>query len=372
MLALILQHYLPFSHAGIATTGVGKKHRPLVGVFVYEPWKSRAGKVKTRIYIDGYNFYYGCLKHTPYKWLDLEHLFRGYILPRLERENSDINSSPVIHPSDGIRFYTAEINPKAAQDPNSLNDQRSYHAALTNYRRSKDVENTVKIIKGNYAVDKVNSRKVELMSDSKEKEPRYCSTVKVWKFEEKQSDVNIAVDALFDVMLDHTIEHVVFVTNDTDIAPALKKIRLLNDLSIRPHISISLVVPARKENNKYRTNKTLRDLADWTIDYIENHELASSQLPCRVANGKKSALRPVSWFEHKEKVGEILELLCDQQVLGSLPRAWRWLSTPKKPDVSGLPTLNDDPSTMLHDLEGIAAVYQHACAYAEFMKKIKE
>ena len=27
---------------------------------------------KTRVYIDGYNLYYGLLKGTPWKWLDLE------------------------------------------------------------------------------------------------------------------------------------------------------------------------------------------------------------------------------------------------------------------------------------------------------------
>ena len=31
--------------------------------------------LKTRIYLDGYNFYYGCLKGTPYKWLDPVILF---------------------------------------------------------------------------------------------------------------------------------------------------------------------------------------------------------------------------------------------------------------------------------------------------------
>lgn len=26
--------------------------------------------MKTRVYIDGYNLYFGCLKGTPFKWLD--------------------------------------------------------------------------------------------------------------------------------------------------------------------------------------------------------------------------------------------------------------------------------------------------------------
>ena len=30
--------------------------------------------MKTNIYIDGFNLYYGCVKDTPYKWLDLAKL----------------------------------------------------------------------------------------------------------------------------------------------------------------------------------------------------------------------------------------------------------------------------------------------------------
>ncbi|HHT9772358.1 TPA: NYN domain-containing protein, partial [Legionella pneumophila] len=30
---------------------------------------------RTTIYIDGFNLYYGCLKRTSYKWLDLKALF---------------------------------------------------------------------------------------------------------------------------------------------------------------------------------------------------------------------------------------------------------------------------------------------------------
>ena len=35
--------------------------------------------LRTRVYIDGYNLDYGCLKDTPYKWLDLLTLFEKHI-----------------------------------------------------------------------------------------------------------------------------------------------------------------------------------------------------------------------------------------------------------------------------------------------------
>lgn len=37
--------------------------------------------MNTIVYVDGYNFYYGCLKGSPYKWLDIVRLFNEHILP---------------------------------------------------------------------------------------------------------------------------------------------------------------------------------------------------------------------------------------------------------------------------------------------------
>jgi len=37
--------------------------------------------MKTRVYIDGFNLYYGLLKGTPFKWLDLER-FCDQLLPK--------------------------------------------------------------------------------------------------------------------------------------------------------------------------------------------------------------------------------------------------------------------------------------------------
>ena len=37
--------------------------------------------LRTRVYIDGYNLYYGCLRKTAFKWLDVLTLFETQILP---------------------------------------------------------------------------------------------------------------------------------------------------------------------------------------------------------------------------------------------------------------------------------------------------
>ncbi|AZL83641.1 NYN domain-containing protein [Aliivibrio salmonicida] len=313
--------------------------------------------MRTRIYIDGYNFYYGCLKGTPYKWLDLVKLFEEHIIPR-----SDVYNA-TLHDNVGIKYFTAEITNKAAADPNSVNDQRSYHHAL--YLHS---ENLLKTIKGSYAVDKVEYPKVEYYEAGIEKEPKDCARVKVWKLEEKQSDVNIAIEAVYDAVMDHTLEQIIFVTNDTDIVPALEKIREHNQKSLRSPIKIGLVIPS-KENNEYRKpNKSLSNLADWTVKYIKNSELSESQLPCRIAGRKSSAIKPTSWFKYNQKVEEILEILAASDVLKTIPRAWRWLSEPK-PEVKDLPILTSTPDQLLDCEKDIEDVLEHVKAFALYMRE---
>lgn len=56
--------------------------------------------------------------------------------------------------------------------------------------------------------------------------------------------------------------------------------------------------------------------------------------------------------------------------MGSLPRAWRWLSEPKT-EVKNLPVLTSTPDKMLHSLEGIEVVKQHALAFSQFKRAMK-
>lgn len=65
--------------------------------------------LRTRIYIDGYNFYYGCLRGTPYKWLDLLLLFEKHVLPSALVKDVDghIRQSALLA-SSSIKFFTAK------------------------------------------------------------------------------------------------------------------------------------------------------------------------------------------------------------------------------------------------------------------------
>ena len=68
----------------------------------------------TIVYIDGFNFYYGAVKGTPHKWLDLEALCRR-LLP-----NDQIVK---------IRYFTARISARP-EDPQQAIRQETYLRAL--------------------------------------------------------------------------------------------------------------------------------------------------------------------------------------------------------------------------------------------------
>ncbi|GLO50402.1 hypothetical protein PPUN110474_18020 [Pseudomonas putida] len=87
--------------------------------------------LRTRIYIDGYNFYYGCLRGTPYKWLDLLPLFEKHILPSILVTDShgQIRASRLLE-SPSIKYFTAKIIESVARAGDSVSSQARYHTAL--------------------------------------------------------------------------------------------------------------------------------------------------------------------------------------------------------------------------------------------------
>ena len=68
----------------------------------------------TNVYVDGFNLYYGCLRGTPYKWLDLDALCRR-LFPR-DRINR-------------IRYFTAIVSARPG-DPQQPQRQQAYLRAL--------------------------------------------------------------------------------------------------------------------------------------------------------------------------------------------------------------------------------------------------
>ncbi|MBM3150902.1 MAG: NYN domain-containing protein [Chloroflexi bacterium] len=171
--------------------------------------------MKTNIYIDGFNFYYGCIKDTPYHWLNLAQMCR------------------LLLPKDNIRrikYFTALVTARP-NDPDKPLRQRAYLRAL------QTIPN-LEIILGSFLSHEI------LMPRS----PLGSGYVKVIKTEEKGSDVNLATHLLVDGF-HNDYELAVVVSNDSDLlAPILfvtrelgKQVGLLNphknpSVALMPHV----------------------------------------------------------------------------------------------------------------------------------------
>lgn len=135
------------------------------------------------------------------------------------------------------------------------------------------------IIKGYYSVTKATPLRYR-------KPPDKTDRLETWKLEEKQTDVNIALDLYRDVLKAHC-QQIVVCTNDTDIVPALNYIK--QDF---PEVTIGIVFPLRPTDENRTLPKALSDLADWKRAYISDSELASAQFPQRVSTRKKPVDKP--------------------------------------------------------------------------------
>lgn len=299
--------------------------------------------METKVYIDGYNFYYGRLKKTNFKWLDYYTLFNDYLLQRNSLGKPKLSDK-------AIKFFTAPINERVAMDAHSVADQQSYHTALNKY-----LGNKIEIISGHYDVSKNKAKLVD-----GDKDPRHCESVSIWKIEEKQSDVNVAVHAIYDSLMDLDVEQVVFVSNDTDILPAMLKLREYRKVSGRD-LTIGLVIPRKDERT---ANTSLIDAADWHIPYISDLELQGSQLPNRINIGRKPAFKPHSWYEAPEIVKDILRIL--KEAYGNMNEAYRWLDSTPKGYPENLPHLKATPFQEMNTREGAERVIEHAQALRDF------
>ena len=155
---------------------------------------------RTIAYIDGYNLYYGLLKGTPSKWLDLEALVRALL-----REGHDLLS---------VKYFTAPVK-TYPHDMAALERQNAYLQALST--RPK-----VKVIQGYYS-------KNQTLLPAYEERCRQCDVprngfVRVVKIEEKQSDVNIACEMLRDAYSD-AADALVLVSGDTDFITPVNIVR---------------------------------------------------------------------------------------------------------------------------------------------------
>lgn len=213
-------------------------------------------QLRTIVYVDGYNLYYGELRGTPWKWLDMEGLFSQVLGPQ-----NDLV---------GVRYFTARVQPTAA-DPNVHVRQDAYFRALEAHCK-RTVVTFGHFLRHNKAMENACPP------------PRFAQ---VWHTEEKGSDVNLAVHVLNDAWR-NDYDCAVVVSNDSDLAEALRLVKSQHKKVI------GLITPgARKPKAKRRmTSRQLSQHADF-IREIRSSALEKNQLPEQIPG--TTICKPDNW-----------------------------------------------------------------------------
>lgn len=165
--------------------------------------------MRTYVYIDGFNLYYGALKGTPYKWLDVKALFKAILRP----ENELLK----------IKYYTARVSARP-DNPDAPTRQDFYLQALEAHIPELEITH------GHFIQKPVKMRLVEKMRF------RHSMYVRVLKSEEKGSDVNLSVHLVNDAW-NNCYDCAIVCSNDGDMAEAMRIVRR------ERHKSVVLVVP---------------------------------------------------------------------------------------------------------------------------------
>ena len=198
--------------------------------------------MRTYIYIDGFNFYYGTVKDTPYKWLNFKKLFEHLLDSK--------------HEILSIKYFTAIVTGKI--DPDQPIRQKTFLRALQKYIPEISIHygeflshNVFKPL--SYPINKnLFGKKIKF--------------VNVIKTEEKGSDVNLSLHLLNDAWLD-LYDCAVVVSNDSDLAESLRLVKKQHKKMI------GVITPS-----KIHPSKELMQYANFN-KRVRKGVLATSQLP---------------------------------------------------------------------------------------------
>ena len=206
---------------------------------------------RTIVYIDGFNFYYGAIRGTQYKWLDPVSLFQKL----LGNQNDLIK----------VRYFTARVQPSAS-DPNIHVRQDAYlramqaHCPLIQLHYGHFLRHSVRMLNVNPPPN----------------------TVEVWKTEEKGSDVNLALHLLNDAWLNE-YDCGVVVSNDSDLAESMSLVKAQTGKLL------GLVTPGAPNR---KTSKELSKHADF-VKPIRRWMLEQSLMPDPIHG--TTIRKPLTW-----------------------------------------------------------------------------
>jgi uncharacterized LabA/DUF88 family protein len=146
---------------------------------------------RTSFYVDGFNLYYGLLKpNRAWRWLDLAALATA-LRPKC---------------AVSVRYFTAKVRP--VPDPDGMSRQRIYLKAL------ETLHPTVTVHFGHFSTHDVRMALVAPHGGA--------NTARVWKTEEKGSDVNLATALLLDGH-DALYDEAIVISGDSDLREPIRE-----------------------------------------------------------------------------------------------------------------------------------------------------
>lgn len=206
--------------------------------------------MRTNVYVDGFNLYYGCLRNSPYKWLDLPALCRR-LLPKDNIQR--------------IRYFTARV--AARTDPQSPARQQVYLRALA-------CDPRVTFHYGHFLTHPTTMRRVKTHKGQK-------PWVQVIKTEEKGSDVNLATLLLLDAF-EKDCEVAVVISNDSDLKLPIEVAR--HELGI----TVGVV-------NPHPPKKRSHALQPSFFKQIRESTLKQCQFPTQMSDSVGQFQKPAQW-----------------------------------------------------------------------------
>jgi len=211
---------------------------------------------KTIIYIDGFNLYYR-LKHTPYRWLNLKKLSEAHL--NLRQHN-------IIQ----IKYFTAKIRRKAKDSSNVIRQNV--------YLRAIHTTSNLKVIFGQFKKRQVKGLKC-YQEDGEYKEGKELTVISKW--EEKESDVNIATHIIADAFKNE-FDCAVLISNDTDLKTPLRYVK--ENFKKR----VGIISPRRNIHIELKN-------ASHFQKRISNKTLEQCQFPEKMKDAKGEFFCPPKW-----------------------------------------------------------------------------
>ena len=208
--------------------------------------------MRTSIYIDGFNLYFGALKRTPHKWLDVAALSRLHLAPH--------------HQITAIKYFTAKINSRPG-DPDQPVRQETYLRALRTLPHTE-------VIFGHYLTKIV---RMPLAHPA----PGQSAIVEVSKTEEKGSDVNLATHLLHDAHLGR-FDCAVVISGDSDL---LAPVRLVIEELHKP---VGVLNPQRHPCVVLKRHATF-------YKHLRPNLVAASQFPITLTDSRGTFSKPAAW-----------------------------------------------------------------------------